>query len=323
MTIVKQLGKVALSGAVGITLISGSANAWEPERNVEFVVPYSAGGGSDINARMLVETFRQNDLVEETILVNNRPGGSGAVGNSYTYNKGDDNHTIMTFNGGQMMSMVTNDANVQLEDLTPLGTLALDTLLLGVAADSDVESLDDLIKKAEEDSGSIAIGGAGRGGEDHLAFAMINSSLGTDFQYVPFGGTGEVTSALLGGHIDAAVYKLGSRMDPTQVRSLAALSEERLEAPYDDVPIFAELGYPDTQLMIFRGYAGPPEMSDEAVAFWESVLEKASESAQWKSEYIERNNLIGTFMGAEESAEFYSKEQARYTEMFKEEGIIE
>ena len=107
MIIVKQLSKVALSGAVGITLISGSANAWEPERNVEFVVPYSAGGGSDINARMLVETFRQSDLVDETILVNNRPGGSGAVGNSYTYNKGDDNHTIMTFNGGQMMSMVT------------------------------------------------------------------------------------------------------------------------------------------------------------------------------------------------------------------------
>ena len=152
---------------------------------------------------------------------------------------------------------------------------------------------------------------------------MINSSLGTDFQYVPFGGTGEVTSALLGGHIDAAVYKLGSRMDPSQVRSLAALSDERLEAPYDDVPTFAELGYPDIQLMIFRGYAGPPDMSDEAVAYWEDVLKKASESEQWKSDYIEKNNLIGTFMGAEESAEFYSEEKARYAEKFKEVGIIE
>ncbi|SHL69822.1 Bug family tripartite tricarboxylate transporter substrate binding protein [Halomonas cupida] len=323
MTRMKWVGKTAMSGVLCLAVFSGSASAWEPERNVEFIVPYSAGGGSDINARMLVEVIRQNDFVDQTILVNNRPGGSGAVGNSYTFNKRGDDHTIMTFNGGQMMSMVTNDADVQLEDLTPLGTLALDTLLLGVAADSDIENVDELVEQAKQDPGSVTIGGAGRGGEDHLAFAMLNSSLGADFQYVPFGGTGEVTSALLGGHIDAAVYKLGSRMDPAQVRSLAALAEERLEAPYDDVPTFAELGHPDIKLMIFRGYAGPPDMPAEAVAYWEGVLEKASESEQWNNDYIDKNNLIGTFVGAEESAEFYSEEKARYTEKFKEVGIIE
>ena len=304
-----------------MALVGSNANAWEPQRNIEFVVPYSAGGGSDLNARMVVEAMRQNDLVDRPVLVNNRPGGSGAVGNSYVYNKGGDSHTLMTFNAGQMMSTVTNDAPVQLEDLTPLATLAEDTLLLGVKADGDIQSLQDLIDQAN--SGGVTIGGAGRGGEDHLGFAMLNSELDADLQYVPFGGTGEVTSALLGGHIDAAVFKLGSQVDPSLVRSVAAFSDERLEAPLDEVPTFAELGYPEVQLMIFRGYAGPPDMPAEAVAYWEEVFKQVSESDKWQNDYIEKNNLIGTFMGAEESAEHYRKELERYKQKLAEVGFVE
>lgn len=320
MTMTKWIGRAAWSGALCVALLSGNANAWEPERNVEFVVPYSAGGGSDLNARTVVEAMRQNDLVDRTILVNNRPGGSGAIGNSYVYNKRGDSHTIMTFNAGQMMSMVTNDSPVQLEDLTPLATLAEDTLLLGVKADGDIQSLQDLIDKAK--SGSVTIGGAGRGGEDHLGFAMLNSALDADLQYVSFGGTGEVTSALLGGHIDAAVIKLGSQVDPSLVRSVAAFSEERLDAPYDGVPTFAELGYPDVKLMIFRGYAGPPDMPAEAVAYWENVFKQVAESDKWQHDYVQRNHLIGTYMGAEESAAHYSKELERYKQKLAEVGFV-
>ncbi|WP_245791878.1 Bug family tripartite tricarboxylate transporter substrate binding protein [Modicisalibacter ilicicola] len=246
-----------------MAMASGSASAWEPERNVEFVVPYSAGGGSDINARMLVEAIRETGAVDETILVNNRPGGSGAIGNSYIFNKKDDGHALLTFNAGQMMSMAVNDAAVQLDDLTPLGTLALDTLFLAVKAGSEFDDLDDLVEQAKQDPRSVTIGGSSRGGEDHLAFAMINSNVDAEFQYVPFNGTGEVTSALLGGHIDAAVFKLGSRVDPSTVDFLATFAEDRLDAPYDGVPTFNELGYSDINLMIFRGYAGPPNMPEE------------------------------------------------------------
>lgn len=323
MTMTRWVGRAALSGAFCVALIGGSAQAWEPKRGVEFVVPYSAGGGSDINARMLVEAIQQNELVDQNILVNNRPGGSGAVGNSYTFNKRGDGHTIMTFNAGQMMSMAVNNATVQLENLTPLATLALDTLFLAVNADSDIEDLDDLVEQAQQESRGVTIGGSSRGGEDHLAFAMINSNLDADFQYVPFNGTGEVIAALLGNHIDAAVFKLGSQVDPSSVRHLATFAEDRLEAPYDEVPTFTELGYPDVNLMIFRGYAGPPEMPEEAVKYWEGVLEKASKTDQWTQEYIANNNLMSTFMGAEESAKYYENEITRYKEKFREVGIIE
>lgn len=322
MTKTVMVGKTALCGVLCLALVGG-AHAWEPQRNVEFVVPYSAGGGSDINARMLVEAIRETGMVNRNILINNRPGGSGAVGNSYTYSKRGDGHTITTFNGGQMMSMVVNDASVQLDDLTPLATLSLDTLFVGVRAESDIENLDDLIERAEQDPGGITVGGAGRGGEDHLAFAMLDDNLGVDFQYVPFDGTGDVTSALLGGHIDAAIFKLGSRVDQSMVRFLATYSEERLDAPFDEVPTFDELGYEGLELMIFRGYAGPPDMPEEAVEFWEDVFRAAAETDQWTQEYVENNGLIPTFMGAEESAEYYQREQERYRVLFQEAGMID
>jgi putative tricarboxylic transport membrane protein len=316
------VGKTALSGALCLALVSG-ANAWEPQRNVEFVVPYSAGGGSDINARMLVEAIRETGLVDRTILVNNRPGGSAAVGNSYTYSKRGDGHTIMTLNGGQMMSMVVNNAAVQLEDLTPLATLSLDTLFVGVKADGEIGDLDALIERAQQDPGGVTIGGAGRGGEDHLAFSMLDDNLGVDFQYVPFDGTGDVTAALLGGHIDAAIFKLGSRVDQSMIRFLATYAEERLDAPFDEVPTFAELGYDDLELMIFRGYAGPPDMPSEAVEYWENVFRAAAETDKWTQDYVESNGLIPTFMGAEESAEYYRAELERYRTLFQEAGMID
>ncbi|MCE9682152.1 Bug family tripartite tricarboxylate transporter substrate binding protein [Halomonas alkalisoli] len=316
------VGKTALSGALCLALVSG-ANAWEPQRNVEFVVPYSAGGGSDINARMLVEAMRETGQVNRNILVNNRPGGSGAVGNSYTHSKRGDGHTLMTFNGGQMMSMVVNDAAVQLDDLTPLATLSLDTLFVGVPADSEFSDLDSLIESAQQDPGGVTIGGAGRGGEDHLAFAMLNDNLGAEFQYVPFDGTGDVTAALLGGHIDAAIFKLGSRVDQSMINFLVTYAEERLEAPFDEIPTFGELGYGDLSLMIFRGYAGPPDMPSEAVEYWENVFRTASETDKWTQEYVENNGLIPTFMGAEESAEYYRNELERYRTLFQEAGMID
>ncbi|MDR5906486.1 tripartite tricarboxylate transporter substrate binding protein [Franzmannia qiaohouensis] len=322
MTKTTWVCKLTLSGALSLALVGG-ANAWEPQSNVEFVVPYSAGGGSDINARMLVEAIRETGLVDRNILVNNRPGGSGAVGNSYTYSQGDNGHTLMTFNGGQMMSMVVNDASVQLEDLTPLATLSLDTLFVGVNASGDIEDLDDLVERAEQDPGGVTIGGAGRGGEDHLAFEMLNDNLGADFQYVPFDGTGDVTAALLGGHIDAAIFKLGSGVDQSVINLLATYAEDRLDAPFDQVPTFAELGHEDLELMIFRGYAGPPEMPAEAVEYWENVFRAASDTEKWTNEYVESSGLIPTFMGAEESAEHYRDQLEQYRVLFERAGMID
>ncbi|WP_420394032.1 tripartite tricarboxylate transporter substrate binding protein [Acuticoccus sp.] len=305
---------------------SSAAAQWSPQKTVEFVVPYSAGGGSDSNARMLVETMRQNDLVDGEIVVLNRPGGSGAVGNAYTFAKRGDGHTIMTFNSGQMMSTLSNDAQVKLENLTPLGTLALDTLLLVVAGDAGIDSFEDMVAAAEAQGEPFTVGGAARGSEDNLVFTMIEDAAGTELQYVPFEGSGETLSALLGGHINAGIFnpsEIAAQVEAGRVRPIGSLSEERLDAPFDEVPTFAEMGHPEATFVMFRGYVGPPDMPEEAVAYWEGVLQEAGATDMWVNDYVGQSGLMQATMGADESQSFYAEEEEKYRTLLKESGFME
>lgn len=320
----RQLALVASAAAIA-TWVTPAA-AWEPEKAIEFVVPYSAGGGSDVNARMLVDTIRKNDLVDQNIMVLNKPGGSGAVGNTYTFSKKGDGHVIQTFNSGQMMSTISNDAAVKLENLTPLGTLALDTLMLVVSADGGAATYADLVAEAKAEPQSVTVGGAARGSEDNLVFTMLNDSADIELQYVPFEGGGEILAALLGGHIDAAIAnpsEVGSQVEAGRVKVLGTFSEERLGEPFSDVPTFIEQGYPEVSFTMFRGYAGPPEMPEEAVAYWNDVLKKASETEQWKNEYVAQSGLIDRYMDAAESKTFYMQEEKKYRALLEAAGFLQ
>lgn len=282
---------------------------WKPKRDVEFVVPYSPGGGSDTNARTIVKIINDNELAPGVnFTVVNKPGGSGAVGNTYVYNKKDDAHTIMTWVNGQMTSPLVNDAKVGLDEVTPIGTLALDSFLLVVNANSKYETLEDFINAAKENPDTIAVGGSGKGGEDHIVMYMLEKAAGIDLKYVTFQSGGETTSALMGGHIDAIFTNpnevLGA-IESGDVRALASSSKDPLEAPFNEVPTFDSKGYGDVYYQQFRGIAGPPEMPAEAVAYYEDILKKVTETEDWKVGYIQKNSLTPTFKGADESLSFY------------------
>lgn len=314
-----------LTGLLSCAVMPAHAqDTWTPTRNIEFVVPYSAGGGSDLNARALAETLSQNEIIERNIMILNRPGGSGAVGNTYVASRSGNPHTIMTFNSGQMMSTITNSADVKLANITPLGTLALDTLVFVVKADSPHQTFDDVLKAATAAPQTLTVGGTGRGGEDQLVFALANQPAEGALQYVPFEGGGDVTSALLGGHITIGIFnpsEIVAQLEAGTVRALGIFSEERLNGPFAEVPTFAEQGHPDAVFEMFRGYAGPPDLAPEAVAFWDDALAKASETEAWKQD-VERNSLIPTFMDAAESKAFWEAEEARYTQLLTEAGIL-
>ncbi len=312
--------------AASVALMMGTqAQAWEPEGTVEFVVPYSAGGGSDVNARLLVEAWRKHDIVDANVVVLNKSGGSGAVGNTYTFSKDGDPNTIQTYVSGQMMSSISNNAAVKLEHLTPLGTLTLDTLLLVTRSADDYADFAALVEAAAKEPNSVTIGGVSRGSEDHLVFTMLNDSVDAELQYVPFDGGGDVLSALLGGHVDAAIFnpsEIGQQVEAGRAHPLGAFSEERLAAPFEATETFGEMGYADVAISLFRGYVGPPNMPAEAVAYWENALKEAYETETWQQEYIADKGLIGRFIGAADSAEFYAREAEKYQRLLEAVGFV-
>ncbi|WP_052948824.1 Bug family tripartite tricarboxylate transporter substrate binding protein [Mesobacillus campisalis] len=293
-------------------------------KNVEFVVPYSAGGGSDTNARTIAKIIKEEGLIKENILVVNKEGGSGAVGNTYTHSKKGSPSTISTFVSGQISSAVMSNAKIQLEDLTPLGTLALESFVLLVDGDSEYKTFEDFVKAAKDNPGKISVGGTGLGGEDHMVYHLTNREASIETKFVTFQGGGETLSALMGGHIDAFFSnpsEVMAQIEAGELRALATASPDKLGEPLNEIPTFKELGY-DIEFQQFRGIAGPPDMPEEAVAYWENVFKGVSESEEWQNNYIEKFSLEPTYMNAEESKAFFEKSETLYKELLTELDLI-
>lgn len=298
--------------------------AFTPSKSTEFVVPYAAGGGSDLYARILSDIIQKNKLANEAVMVVNKAGGGGAVGDAYTFSKKGDNHTITTFVSGQMTASLMNKTAVTYDKLTPIANLALDEYLLGVPADS-YKSFADFLAAAKAAPDTITIGGSGKGTEDELCVGLLTKYTGAKFKYVAFNSSGEVMAAVLGGHIKAGIFnpnECNAQIDAGKVKTIGGFGTKRLGGIFKDTPTFTELGHKDVVFQQFRGIAGPPGMSPEAVKFWVDVLKKATQTEQWKKDYLAKNGLTDHFLEPADFKKFMDGENKKYADILRDIGAL-
>lgn len=321
----------ALAGVITLSLVTGAAQSasqskeWKPEREIEFVVPSAPGGGSDLNARTVADLAQKNKFSPYALMVVNKPGGSGAVAFSYVNTKKGDPYTLMVLHSGQVMGSYVNNWAVKANDLTYVATLALDELTLGVRKDGPYKDFNGLLKAVKDKPESIKIGGSQRGNSDHLSFELLNKYTRSKFTYVMFNSSGEVMSALLGGHIDAGIFNpmesIG-QVEAGRVIPVATFSKERLPGVFKDVPTFGELGYKKIQVTEIRAIAGPPQMPPAAVKFYAEMLKKITETEEWKKNYIERSLLTNHYLNAYVTKKFHEQQIQLYTKTFREVGLM-
>ena len=294
-----------------------------PEKEIELTCPYSAGGGSDVFARTFAEMAQSVGGVSKNVMVVNKPGGSGAVGNSYIYNKKGDDYALCTMVGGQMMTAMVNNSEVQANMLTPIANLALDEFTLSIKT-GRFEDLDDFIEQAKDPNNAITVAGSGMASDKQLCMELLNKYLGLSLKYVSFDSGGEVLSAMLGGHVDAGICgpsEIVSQIEAGNVTTLATFSPEPLEGI--DAPTFTELGYPECTFQMFRSIAGPPDMPEELVKYWEEVCRKICESDEWQTNYCDANMLTNQFIGSDELLDYWNSELEGYKTVWRDVGLIE
>ncbi len=323
---------LALIVILALALVAGCGSSQQtkqaakyPDRPIEFVVPYSAGGGSDIIARTIADIVSKNKFSDQPITVINKPGGSGAVGNAYVFAKKGDKYTLMTMNSGHALSALVNKAEVTAAMMTPIANLAMDDVLIAVKADSPYKTFADLLKAVKEKPETVTIGGVGMGSEDHLCWGLINKETGSKFKWVAFNSSGDALAAVLGGHVDVGIFnpnEFAAQVQANKMRPIAAFSTARLKGIFKDVPTFAELGYPKIAFQQFRSVLGPPDMPKEAVKFWSDTLKKVTETEQWKKDYCEKFMLTNRFMDADEYAKYHKAEEARLHQIAKDVGLV-
>ncbi len=149
------------------------------------------------------------------------------------------------------------------------------------------------------------MGGTGTHNEDHIFSHLFEQAAKIKLKYVPFNSGGEVTAALMGGHIDAGIMnpnEISAQVEAGKAKNLAVAAHKRMpDAP--DVPTFAEKGHTFYWEQM-RGVVGPAGMAPDAVAWWQATLKKVTATSKWQNEYIKRNLLTPTAWTGEEANKY-------------------
>lgn len=316
---------VVIAGLVVALLGMGTPGFGQafPSRSIEFVVPFGAGGGSDILARTIAKILADERIVTVPIVIANKPGGGGAVGWSYVLGKRGDPHVLTTVSGSFWTTPLVGQAPFKPGDFTPVAGLALDTFLFVVRAESTYRSIRDIVAVSKQRPEAISVGGSAIASDDRVVTAMLEKEAGIKMTYVPFGGSGPALTAMLGGHVSAVWLNPGEGLEQlkaNKVRALAVSSTRRLPI-LPNMPTFRELGY-EIVWDQYRGVSMPPGVPDSAVQAMWTAFQRLCRSQKWQTEYIETNVLVPMCQGPAEWKRTIETVAQRYVDFYTELGLI-
>lgn len=266
------------------------AQDWKPERNVEVIVPSGPGGGTDKTGRTVQLLLQNLKLVDRSVVVN-KPGAAGRLGMLYLNQHAGDGHYIAVSTVTLLTNHITGASNITYTDVTPVAQLFSEYILFAVRADSPVKSGRDMVERLKQDPQSLSVGVTAVGGTSHMVTGLVVSKAGGDakrLKMVVFKAGGEVTTALLGGHVDvvpAPVANLLPHIKSGRLRALAISSPQRLAGDLATVPTWRELGV-DAVFDTWRGMVGPRGMTAPQVAYWDRVFSRMTGAADWKQDLM-------------------------------------
>ena len=336
----KKISALMLTGALTLGLLAGCGGdngssggnnsgggasgdgTFTPSGTVTWVCTSGAGGGSDIFSRKIAEIMGPEsngglNLVDATIVVDNRTDGAGEIGRNYvaTMREGDADVTLLTFNSGDLMPMCDNTDN-RAENFTPLAVMAVDKQLLFKGEHTPYADMNAVIDAV---AGGTAVTVGGSKGDDIATYEAMIAELGfteNQMPYITYDSTSDAITALLGGHVDIVISKPAASsqyVEADRIQPILALANERYTGNLADAPTLSEVGdYENVEVPVWRGVVGPANMSDAAADFWSDVLGQVAESEQWVNNYLTPNMLISNYMDRETATEYMQQYQADY-----------
>lgn len=271
------------------------AQEWMPSRNVEIVVPFAAGGGNDIPARLMQKIIGEKRLAHTSMTVVNKPGGGGTLGLIYLNEHAGDGHYLSLISTSTLTSHIIGVSKLNYTDVTPILPLITEYIGFAVNNASPYKTFGDIAEAMKNDPNSLsfAIGG-GRGNPNHAAIAAALKASGVNvrkMKAVAFGGGQEALTAVLGGHVDvlaAAGSLLARQAKGGRLRIVAVAAPIRLDGELASVPTLKEQGT-DAVFGFSRYIVGPKGMSLAQTTYWEKVFAAAKKTPEWKAEAEKRN----------------------------------
>ena len=281
------LGTGAGAAALSLTGIRPGAAQQFPARGVLVIVPYSAGGGSDISARLLARDLET--VLGKPVTVENRAGGGGWIGWGSLAQSQPDGYTIGYVNAPSMFAGYLDKSQggarkENLDSFTPLINHVVDYNMWSVKPDSKFRTVKDVLDEAKKRPGTITLNGGGHGTDDHIAVLGIGANTGTSFQMVHFRGTPEGKTQVLGGNVEVYACNVSEGAEDVKagvIRPLGVMSPERSKF-IPNAPTFREQGFNEVW-SVSRGIAAPAGLPPDVEAALIAAMEKTIGSAGHKA----------------------------------------
>lgn len=240
-----------------------------PSRPLRLIVPYAPGGNVDISARIVGPGL--SDLLKQTVIVENRPGGGGNVGAALVAKATPDGHTLLVGSSGPLSvnPVVFKDVPYDsVKDFAPVSLVQIVPLVVLVSPRFNVGSVKELIEHAKAQPGKITMASAGAGTTNHFAIELFSSLTGAKFLHVPYKGSGPALGELLGGQVNTMVDQLTSSMGfikDGKLKVIAVTAAKRVSA-LPGTPTLAESGVANYEASTYLGILAPAGTPRDVVA---------------------------------------------------------
>jgi putative tricarboxylic transport membrane protein len=314
-------------GIAAIALViagSGLAEAqFKPTKQVDFVVHGGPGSGNDVFARQIASIIDQEKLAPVRLQVVNKPGGGATTAANYVASKKGDPYTIACFTNIWLINPLVQQAAVsRLHDMSPIARLVVEPALVVVLADSPFKTLGQFIEAAKANPGKLRWSGGSIMSRENTVRALLMQATGARWQFISFPSGGERLAALLGGHVEMMIVdpsEAGEQIRAGKFRAIAQVSERRLPG-FPDIPTIKEAGFDIPNVPQMRGVVGAPGMPADAVAYYEDLFFKVSQTPTWKK-FLTESELDGEFVRSAQLKPFLVSFEGTLREILKVAGI--
>ncbi len=323
---------LAAAVTTAAALWSPVAQAWEPSKPVEFVVPAGTGGGADQMARFIQGVVAKNKLMAQPIVVVNKAGGAGAEGFLNVKSDNGNPHKIIITLSNLFTTPLATGVPFNWRDLTPVQMLALDEFVLWVNEESPYKTAKAYIDavKAQPDN-TFKMGGTGSKQEDQIITVLMQKAAGKKITYIPFKGGGDVAVQLVGNHVNSTVnnpIEAESHWRAGKLRALCVMDKQAM--PYKtkvtetqswaDIPTCTSAGIPVDYLML-RGIFMAPGVTPDQVAFYLDLFKKVRALPEWK-EFMDKGAFNQTALTGQEFFDWLGKNEQMHRVLMKEAGFL-
>ena len=280
------------------TLIASGAYAQSnyPNKPINFIVPYAAGGGADARSRQMAQ--KMSVILKQPIVVDNKPGAGGNIGTEFIARAAPDGYTIGMGNFAPMAVNKTLFSNLRYDpetDITPIILIEKGPLVLVVNPNSPYKNLQDIINAAKAKPGVLTFSSGGIGGSHQLSAEIFEQSAGIDMIHVPYKSGSAALTDLMAGNVNMMFDQMYSAMPSIKADKLRpiAITSKKRSPLLPNVPSFTELGYPKVEVLNWQGLIAPKGTPKEIIDKLNAAANEALKDPQLRELMLSQGNEIG------------------------------